>query len=396
MSVFIKKAFNAAATTVRMIYPDLEENGHNENINPRPPKPALLTDFQRLNILGEGNFGSVYLVRNKWNDRVYAMKVTEKPTEEMEERHFKDEKRVLQNLKSQFLCEMHYFFQTNSKAYFVLDFFSGGDLFRFRLKVGTFSEDDARFYLAEVVLGVEYLHTHNVVHRDLKPENLMIDIHGHVKIIDFGLCKVLRRGDKTNTFCGTLQFMAPEVVEEKNYDHSVDIWSLGAMTSELLTGRRLFGDKSESVVERKIVEGDFRLPWSISKKAKSLINRLLIIEPLNRATLEEIKMSDFFRAFSWERIANKQVEPPFKPNVTDESDVSYFDKKLTEKTVEQSKYKTKIVEEKEKDTSAFFDFDAKPIRSSSVRYKKAAAESTSKVSCDLNIQSTKYELRERK
>ncbi|EGT31649.1 hypothetical protein CAEBREN_29131 [Caenorhabditis brenneri] len=239
-----------------------------------------------------------------------------------------------------------------------MEFFPGGDLFYLQARQVKFSEEEARFYLAEVTIGLEFLHSHNVIHRDLKTENLMLDKKGHIKFIDFGASKILKKGEKANTFCGTRRFMAPEMLNRQEYDHKVDIWSYGIMMFDLLTGHGLFECKTDEDIEKLVLSGKmFPRPRGMSTKAIKLLRTLLEFSPLKRATVSQLKQSEFFKNLDWNKVSSQQYQPPFKPTFADEFDLSHFDEEFTQKLVLQSPHKGVIMEEKENNQFTGFDFD---------------------------------------
>lgn len=183
------------------------------------------------------------------------MKVLKKEEirEKEQEVHTKAEREILEKINNPFIVRLHYAFQTPDKLYFVLDFVNGGELFSHLRKEKKFSEWRAKFYAAEIVLALEWLHENNVIYRDLKPENILLDSTGHIKITDFGLSKKGSRS-KTYTFWGTPEYLAPEVIKGVGHDKGVDWWSLGTLLYEMLWGRPPFWDKSRRELFRQIVE----------------------------------------------------------------------------------------------------------------------------------------------
>ncbi|EGT31618.1 hypothetical protein CAEBREN_13175 [Caenorhabditis brenneri] len=339
-----------------------------EVINRRTP--ARLSDFVKLKFLENGTFGEVYQVKNKLHGGIFALKEIHHPNNQVGERHLKDEIRVLLNLKSQFLYEMFHYFKTEAKVYYVFEYLTGGDLHAHLHRSGQLSEEDTRFYLAEVTLGLEFLHSHDVVHRDLKPENLMLDAQGHVKIIDLGSCKILRKGEKTNSLCGTRMYLAPEVVSRKLYDHAVDLWALGVAMFEFLTGRPLFAANTDAIIDQKILSGK-KLPRSrfISANAYSLMEKLLKLCPLQRATLPDVKQSAFFQTTNWEKVKSRHYTAPYIPRTSDECDASHFDDFFAHNQLFRLPQKT-VFEEMETHLFHDFDFETNP-KSQSICVKNA-------------------------
>ena len=186
------------------------------------------SDFSILKVIGKGSFGTVFMVKKKDTGKPYAMKVLDKDKvmKRKQYEHTLSERRILQDIDHPFLIGLRFSFQTKSKLYMVFDFFNGGELYTYISK-GKFSEERAKFYAAEILLGLGHLHEHNIVYRDLKPENLLLDRHGHIRICDFGLSKQDVTGDSVKSICGTPEYLAPEVIRRKPYGKAVDWWSLG-------------------------------------------------------------------------------------------------------------------------------------------------------------------------
>lgn len=200
-------------------------------------------DFDLLKVLGKGGYGKVFQVKKRGGadkHRLYAMKVLKKATiarNAKDTAHTKAERNILESVKNPFVVDLIYAFQTDGKLYLILEYLSGGELFMQLEREGIFMEDMASFYLAEILLGLEHLHLEGIIYRDLKPENILLDCNGHIKLTDFGLCKEsIFEGTQTHTFCGTIEYMAPEILLRLGHDKSVDWWSFGALMFDMLTG----------------------------------------------------------------------------------------------------------------------------------------------------------------
>ena len=272
------------------------------------------------------------------------------------------ERVILQNVWSPFIVKLFYAFQTPDKLFYILDFWSGGELFSHLKKNYSFREGKARFYAAECILALEELHKHEIIYRDLKPENIMLDREGHVKLTDFGLSKIVykEKDKKLYTFAGTLEYLAPEIVKEDGYDKSVDWWSLGAILYEMLVGVQPFHNNNQQKLLHNIQFKDLTFPDTVSKSAKDLLRKLLHRKPKLRLGsgengVEEIKNHKFFKCIDWNKLANKQIKPPFKPKVKFDSDSRNFDEEFTKLRVDGSSdsYKMSI---KEKEDNYIRDF----------------------------------------
>jgi len=205
---------------------------------------SLVQQFQKICVIGRGSFGSVYLVKKHDTEMIFAMKVIDKSriADDKEIVHIKNEREVMIHNSHPFLMKLHYSFQTRTALYFVMDYINGGELF-FHIKRGLrLNEDEVRFYSGQVVLALEYLHKHGIIYRDLKPENILLSHTGYLVLTDFGLSKtgLYAQNARTNTFCGTPEYMAPEVLRGESYTKSIDWWSLGTLMYELFCGTTPF------------------------------------------------------------------------------------------------------------------------------------------------------------
>uniref|UniRef100_G3U9P4 non-specific serine/threonine protein kinase n=1 Tax=Loxodonta africana TaxID=9785 RepID=G3U9P4_LOXAF len=231
---------------------------------------------------------------------------------------------------------LKYSFQTHDRLCFVMEYANGGELFFHLSRERVFSEERARFYGAEIVSALDYLHSEkNVVYRDLKLENLMLDKDGHIKITDFGLCKEgIKDGATMKTFCGTPEYLAPEVLEDNDYGRAVDWWGLGVVMYEMMCGRLPFYNQDHEKLFELILMEEIRFPRTLSPEAKSLLSGLLKKDPKQRLgggaeDAKEIMQHRFFASIVWQDVYEKKLSPPFKPQVTSETDTRYFDEEFT-------------------------------------------------------------------
>lgn len=302
--------------------------------------------FELLKVLGEGSFGKVFLVRKITvpdAGTLYAMKVLKKATLKVRDRErTKMERNILASINHPFIVGLHYAFQTEGKLYLVLDFLRGGDLFGRLAKEIMFTEEDVKFYMAELVLALEHLHTLGIIYRDLKPENILLDYEGHIALTDFGLSKeaVFKDEDRTFSFCGTVEYMAPEVVSRKGHTHVCDWWSLGVLMFEMLVGTLPFTCKDRKQTMTQILRAKLRMPEFLSPEAQSLLRALFKRNPANRlgagpSGSNEIRMHPFFSKINWEKLFHRELNPPFQPTVhADET--YYFDREFTSRTPKDS------------------------------------------------------------
>ncbi|RSH90807.1 hypothetical protein EHS25_009982 [Saitozyma podzolica] len=304
------------------------------------------SDFEFLKLIGRGTFGRVFQVRKKDTRRIYAMKVLSKKeiVAKKEVAHTIGERKILQrSLECPFLVGLKFSFQTEKELYFVTDYKCGGELFWHLQKEGRFSEDRARFYIAELILALEHLHKYNIVYRDLKPENILLDATGHVALCDFGLSKPDLSNDQlTNTFCGTTEYLAPEVLlDEKGYGKHVDFWSLGVLLFEMCCGWSPFYAEQTQEMYRLICYGKIRFPKHvIGDDGKQFVKGLLNRNPQNRLGARrgaaELKEHPFFKSIDWELLYKKQITPPFKPIVDSDESVANFDPEFTSATLQEA------------------------------------------------------------
>ncbi|XP_064913671.1 ribosomal protein S6 kinase alpha-2 isoform X2 [Columba livia] len=307
------------------------------------------SQFELLKVLGQGSYGKVFLVRKiKGSDagQLYAMKVLKKATLKVRDRvRSKMERDILAEVNHPFIVKLHYAFQTEGKLYLILDFLRGGDLFTRLSKEVMFTEEDVKFYLAELALALDHLHGLGIIYRDLKPEkfpfllySILLDEEGHIKITDFGLSKEAIDHDKrAYSFCGTIEYMAPEVVNRRGHTQSADWWSFGVLMFEMLTGSLPFQGKDRKETMALILKAKLGMPQFLSIEAQSLLRALFKRNPSNRLGagfdgVEEIKRHPFFVTIDWNKLYRKEIKPPFKPAVGRPEDTFHFDPEFTSRT----------------------------------------------------------------
>ncbi|XP_038254494.1 ribosomal protein S6 kinase alpha-3 isoform X2 [Dermochelys coriacea] len=304
------------------------------------------SQFELLKVLGQGSFGKVFLVKKiSGSDarQLYAMKVLKKATLKVRDRvRTKMERDILVEVNHPFIVKLHYAFQTEGKLYLILDFLRGGDLFTRLSKEVMFTEDDVKFYLAELALALDHLHSLGIIYRDLKPENILLDEEGHIKLTDFGLSKEsIDHEKKAYSFCGTVEYMAPEVVNRRGHTQSADWWSFGVLMFEMLTGTLPFQGKDRKETMTMILKAKLGMPQFLSSEAQSLLRMLFKRNPANRLGagpdgVEEIKRHLFFSTIDWNKLYRREIHPPFKPATGRPEDTFYFDPEFTAKTPKDS------------------------------------------------------------
>uniref|UniRef100_A0A9J7Y3R9 cGMP-dependent protein kinase n=1 Tax=Cyprinus carpio carpio TaxID=630221 RepID=A0A9J7Y3R9_CYPCA len=282
------------------------ENAFFSNLN--------LPDFNIIDTLGVGGFGRVELVQLKSDEmKTFAMKILKKRhiVDTRQQEHIRSEKLIMQEAHSDFIVRLYRTFKDSKYLYMLMEACLGGELWTILRDRGNFDDSTTRFYTACVVEAFAYLHSKGIIYRDLKPENLILDHRGYAKLVDFGFAKKIGFGKKTWTFCGTPEYVAPEIILNKGHDISADYWSLGILMYELLTGSPPFSGpdpmKTYNIILRGIDMIEF--PKKITKNAANLIK----------------KLCRWFEGFNWDGLRKGTLTPPIIPNVTSSTDTSNFD-----------------------------------------------------------------------
>ncbi|KAL7301057.1 hypothetical protein TKK_0006329 [Trichogramma kaykai] len=294
-----------------------------------------LEDLTVITTLGVGGFGRVELVQIKGDtNRSFALKKMKKSqvVETRQQQHIMSEKRIMSESDSDFIVKMFKTFRDQKYLYMLMEACLGGELWTILRDKGHFDDATTRFYTACVVDAFEYLHSRNIIYRDLKPENLLLDSQGYVKLVDFGFAKRLENGRKTWTFCGTPEYVAPEIILNKGHDVSADVWSLGVLMFELLTGTPPFTGSDPMKTYNMILKGidSVEFPRMITRNASYLIKRLCRDNPAERlgyqkGGIREIQKHKWFDGFNWDGLRTRTLEPPIKPKVLSPADTSNFD-----------------------------------------------------------------------
>uniref|UniRef100_A0AAQ5ZK69 Ribosomal protein S6 kinase n=1 Tax=Amphiprion ocellaris TaxID=80972 RepID=A0AAQ5ZK69_AMPOC len=296
--------------------------------------------FELLTVLGKGAYGKVFQVRKvqgAQTGKIFAMKVLKKAKivcNAKDTAHTRAEREILETVRHPFIVDLLYAFQTGGKLYLILECLSGGELFMQLEKEGIFMEDTACFYLGEITLALGHLHSNGIIYRDLKPENIMLSHRGHIKLTDFGLCKEsIHDGTVTHTFCGTIEYMAPEILTRSGHNRAVDWWSLGALMYDMMTGSPPFTAENRKKTIDKILKCKLNLPPYLTIDARDLIKKVCnsFTGPIKN-TLIPLQKHPFFKHINWDDLLNKRVEPPYKPQLQSDEDVSQFDTRFTRQT----------------------------------------------------------------
>ncbi|GAA47566.1 protein kinase N, partial [Clonorchis sinensis] len=344
---------------------------------PRTPTPSIrergpalsMLDFRCIAVLGRGHFGKVLLTQYKTGSHYYAIKALKKA--EIIFRNEVDtllaEKRIFQTIteaRHPFLVNLMACFQTKEHVIFVMEYARGGDLM-LHIQQDVFSEPRAVFYAGCVVLGIGFLHSRKIVYRDLKLDNLLLDSEGYLKMADFGLCKEgMGPTDRTSTFCGTPEFLAPEILTDRSYTRAVDWWGLGVLIYEMLVGECPFPGDSEEEIFENITTQEVRYPRYLSMEATVIMRRLMrrnVNQRLGSSSEDaaEVKRQPFFRNLDFDALLERKIPPPFVPTLKGAEDVSNFDEEFTREQAVLTPAKDRPALT-DNDQAYFFDFDYMP------------------------------------
>ncbi|XP_042876799.1 filaggrin-like isoform X1 [Penaeus japonicus] len=312
-----------------------------------------LDDFELIRVIGRGSYAKVLMVELKRTKRIYAMKVIKKTlvTDDEDIDWVQTEKHVFETASNHpFLVGLHSCFQTPSRLFFVIEFVRGGDLMFHMQRQRRLPEEHARFYAAEICLALNFLHEKGIIYRDLKLDNVLLDHEGHIKLTDYGMCKEgIRPGDTTSTFCGTPNYIAPEILQGVEYSFSVDWWALGVLLYEMLAGKSPFDIvgasdnpdcNTEDFLFQVILERPIRIPRSLSVKAASILRGFLNKNPVDRlgchpeTGFTDIVTHPFFKTIDWEMLEQRQVPPPYRPRLDSDRDLANFPPEFTDEPIQ--------------------------------------------------------------
>ncbi len=328
-------------------------------------KNVRLDDFKTIKVIGRGSYGKVCLVEFKQTKELFAMKSLKKNVllDEDQVESTLLEKNILQSLSYPFLVGMVFCFQTEERVYFVLPFIQGGELFQHLRQFKYFPEKYVQFYAAIIGLSLEYLHKKGIVYRDLKPENILLERDGYLKLIDFGMAKILKGDEKTNSFCGTPEYLAPEIITGEGHNRMADWWSYGTLVYEMLFGIPPFFNENVETMYELITKKELRFPkkFNVSDEAKDLLRKLLIKDQSERfgseGGFDTIKKHPFFKGLDFDALEQKKIESPFKPILEDSLDVRNFDDEFTSEDLVSSEITEKNLDLIKKNQDQFDEFD---------------------------------------
>ncbi|XP_043191541.1 mucin-19-like [Amphibalanus amphitrite] len=360
-----------SSEAVRRPSAEIDESPFDRRLGPLggpPPKfrQYALQDFRLLRVLGKGAFGKVMLARMKDTRNYFAIKCLRKDkivNDEDVEDTLIERKILTLGTNHPYLCHLFCTFQSPSHLFFVLEFLNGGDLSFHLGQMGRFSNELARFYASELVCGLRFLHKRGIIYRDLKLDNVLLDHEGHVRIADFGMCQMQIFLDRTaDAFCGTVDYMAPEVVSGKNYNQSVDWWSFGIMLYEMLVGLTPFIGLDEDELFWAIRTEEPYYPRFLEPDAKEIIKWLLVKDPALRLGSPEcpaggVCSQPFFRRVDWYLVERKQHDPPpFRPTLLTMADCRYFEDDYTTLPARLTDIPDDVLAEVRQDRFANFDY----------------------------------------
>jgi len=303
---------------------------------------STLEDFTLVKTLGKASIGKAILVQHT-SGSFYALKVMAKDTvcKRGQIAHVSDERKTLEFTNHPFIVGFHYASQIPKQLFLVMEFCQGGDLYnaiatsRDVPKKARFTEERSKFCASELVLAIEYIHSMEIIHRHITANNVCLDKEGHIKLIDFGLCKMgITDNISAVTVCGEPEYMAPEVLDKKGHGRAVDWYSLGCLTYEMITGLPPFYTRDHNKLFAAIRKHELTFPDHVSEQPMSFMDALLRVDPDTRlggtGGAEEVKADPFFGGCNWEEVFNRGIESPFKMDLNSEDDTRYFDREHTD------------------------------------------------------------------
>jgi len=301
----------------------VEHAGNEVKIRYRQEKKKLTPDdFVFVRVIGKGTYGKVVLAKYKNTGRMYACKIIKKTNKEESIEKLINEKNILTQVSSPFVIHLLASFQTQTAVYLILPYIEGGELFQHLQDNGQFSEEAARIYICELVTAVAYLHENGIIYRDIKPENILLDRDGHIVLCDFGMCT---KSLVASTYCGTSEYIAPEIIRNERYTESVDYYTIGVLLYEMVCGNPPFvlgEDESPDDLENRVLFSEVSYPEHVSDELRSLLGALLSKMPNRRPTIDKIMAHAFFAGIDWEKVKRKEYAPAIVPGEMAEEDES--------------------------------------------------------------------------
>ncbi|OHT10224.1 RAC family serine/threonine-protein kinase like protein [Tritrichomonas foetus] len=295
--------------------------------------PKLTMDaFKIISVIGRGCYGKVMLCQKKDTQELLAIKTVHKSrlVEANKLHTILTERNILSKVKNPFIVSLNYAFQTVSKFYLCLEYAPGGDLFHL-LTLGIPPTDDIKLYIAELSIAINDLHKNGIIYRDIKPENILFDEKGHIKLTDFGLSKDFNKNEEMTTmsFCGTTEYMAPEMIKKAGYGKQIDWWGLGIVAYEMFFGMTPFEAANKRQMYQNILKAKVKFPKNADENVVDLIKSLLRKNPKKRGNFETIKKSKLFKNFDFDAVFNRQIPPLYVPEIDDPTNPNNFDPEFT-------------------------------------------------------------------
>ena len=291
-----------------------------------PERPSL-ANYRLLRTIGTGSFSRVRLAVHRTTQEISAIKIFLKQdiVRKRQVEHVRSERHILGEVHHPFIAGLQTAFQDRERLYLVQDYVPGGELYRVLRGKGRLAPWEAQFYVCEVAAALVYLHGKKVVYRDVKPENILISETGHVRLVDFGFAKQLFGSEKTFTLCGTPEYIAPEVIQQRGHDSSCDWWALGILLYELLTGHAPFLDPNPFKLYEKILTAPVTFPADFNETAKALVAGLTEKLPVRRLQQRMVLKHQFFSGVDWEGVDRQEQRPPFVPSLRGPEDAGNFE-----------------------------------------------------------------------
>ena len=304
-------------------------------------KALYIGMFDVISLLGQGFYGKVTLCEKKDSKEIVAVKSVkkEKLLEANKVCTILNEKMILASIHNPFIIKLKYAFQSNKYYYMALEYAPGGDLFH-KMKTGKLPLSDIKLYIAELSIAIHELHKNHIIYRDMKPENVMIGKDGHLKLTDFGLSTFCEPNQTKKTFCGTTEYIAPEVILNEGYGGRIDWWGLGILAFELLYGSTPFTAMNSQCIYQSILKKDPTFPKNEDPAIVSFISSLLQKDPLKRGGYRYIIASDFMADIDFHAVYEKKISPSFIPEINNLKDASNFDKKYTKEKLRDSDFES--------------------------------------------------------
>jgi len=295
-------------------------------------KPVDLSQYEMTRTLGCGSFGRVKYAKCKTDGKFYAVKFMKKHEiiKLKQVDHINNEKRLMAQIDYPFIVNMTGFCKDDAYVYIVMECITGGELFTHLRRARKFTDEQSKFYGAQVAAAFAHIHSKNIIHRDLKPENILLSPNGYSKLTDFGFAKVLEPGTRTYTLCGTPEYIAPEVLLNKGHGKPVDWWTLGILIYEMICGQPPFCDEDPMGIYQKILAGKVYFPKYFDKNAKALVKKLLTADLSKRyGNLKDGPMDilkhAWFASLNFSELEEYKVPAPYKPAMKGDQDVSNFE-----------------------------------------------------------------------